>query len=58
MAATMIVLAAVAAAAFFALRAVVRDKKNGKTSCGCDVSGGCTGNCAGCSGCRMNDRGK
>ena len=51
MAATILVLAAVAAAVFFALRAVLRDKKSGKSGCGCHSSGGCTGSCAGsCTG--------
>lgn len=43
---TIIILAAIAAAVFFAVRAIVRDRKSG-TSCG-GSSGGCSGNCASC----------
>ena len=44
-----LIIAVIAAAVFFAVRAVVKQKKKGQCSCGCS---GCPGgvNCRGCSG--------
>ena len=51
-AADLIVIAVIAAAVFFVVRGMIRDKKAGKPSCGgsCAGCGACAG-CAGCSSC-------
>lgn len=41
---TVIVLALIGVAAFFAVRSICRDRKEGKLSCGSE----CTGNCGSC----------
>ncbi len=40
----LLVLALVAAALFFCVRSIIRNKKKGGSSCGCS----CSGSCAGC----------
>lgn len=44
----LLVLALVAAALFFCVRSMIRNKKKGGSSCGCSCSGGCAGCGASC----------
>ena len=48
---TVVVLLILLAAVGLVIRKLVRDKRAGKTYCGCSESGTCSGHCAGCSGC-------
>ena len=50
---TIAVLIVLLAAVGLILRKFIRDKRAGKSVCGCSVGGTCSGHCAGCSGCEF-----
>ena len=43
-----LVLAMLAAAVVLAVRSILRNRKEGKTSCGCSSGNRCSGQCGGC----------
>ena len=48
---TIVVRVILIAAVALIVRKLLKDKKAGKSICGCSADGTCSGHCAGCSGC-------